>query len=396
MATITNKAIITKAMIDAYHIPLVDTDEELFLYCYKKENDRDDPKCYNLRGIVIDKQQQVVIKGLPYCTELVLDADNNHQEMIDLKTAKMFVSYEGTVIRVFHYAGKWYTSTNKRLNAFSTKWGAVEGSFGDSFATNMRRLFPSLSHEYTENKDFLTAVYNQYMDKEKCYSFLLFPSKAERIVYSGMERILHLETSGPKQQQLEEHFFVEDGSNLSNVQIHTNDWDEVTRIIKETNPYMAQGMLFITEDGRYIKIYNERYFNLYMLRGNVPSIRFRYLELRNMEVAEDFIRLYPEFDWKAMEEDIKGLCFQLHSLYMQKYVRKYQVETNSEYEKALTYINGYYLIHRQPIYPSTVHNIISQKPSILNKLVRKYKWAQKQANITDIEAKIAMIENITG
>lgn len=374
MSDINNASV--KRLIDN-NIPMVDSNDDLRIYCYRKTNKIDE--FHNLRGIVLDNNNNVIVRGLPYCTELTAVNLLDLADKIDITTTKIYNSYEGTIIRVFFHNEKWYTSTNRRLNAFESKWAAKHITFGKTFTFALRKHFPTLSKEYENNVEFLESVYNGYMDKQNVYMFLIQPSIEERIVISGGTNIVwHIQTSR-NQEITDDLFYNEKSECLSSVQIHTTDWDEINNVVMNTDKNVSQGLLLITSSDEYIKVYNNDYDYFQRLRGNVPSIKFRYLNLKGEDNSDDIIAdykdLYPEFDWETLDRNINQICSILHDLYLKKYIQKVNIRDmlNHEYDMALRYyLHAYYRETRHPVTVPVVEYILNHEPVLTNSLLKRF------------------------
>jgi hypothetical protein len=112
-------------------IKLVDSDQEnnLDLFCYLNCKKSDPEFLQKCRGLVFN-EKNLVLKGFPYTQEYT--EDDNKDFDFDISTCLFYKSYEGCLIRIFYFNNKWYTSTNKKLNAFRSKW-ASKKSYGTFF-----------------------------------------------------------------------------------------------------------------------------------------------------------------------------------------------------------------------------------------------------------------------
>jgi len=80
---------------------------------------------------------------------------------------------------------------------------------------------------------------------------------------------------------------------------YDNDWvkravDEILQYVTETNIYELQGIICFCSDNKQLKIMNNEYQELFFARGNEPSIKFRYLQVRmNQRMHTMLCKLYP-------------------------------------------------------------------------------------------------------
>ena len=101
------------------HVHLVDSDEDskLDMFCYVKCDESDNSLLKQCRGVVFNGND-LVMKAFPYTTEY------NHTEVEEISTAlgtfsdwTFYEAYEGALVRLFHFGGKWFVSTHRKLNA---------------------------------------------------------------------------------------------------------------------------------------------------------------------------------------------------------------------------------------------------------------------------------------
>jgi len=70
------------------------------------------------------------------------------------------------------------------------------------------------------------------------------------------------------------------------------------------------------------------------LRGNKPKLQFRYLALRQQEKVRDYLKYYPEAsqEFSAFREQVHGFTRQLHTNYVECYIRKEKPLTEFPYQ----------------------------------------------------------------
>ena len=107
-----------------------DEDNELKIWNYTGDL-KDDGNKY--RGCITDKTNEVICPSLGYTYEYYIDTK---EESVDrfkkLSDWQWFYSTEGTMLRLFHYNGKWRITTHKKLSAFDSRW-SCNLSFGELF-----------------------------------------------------------------------------------------------------------------------------------------------------------------------------------------------------------------------------------------------------------------------
>ena len=126
----------TRSNIEALgtNVRIVDSDPNtgLDLFCYVNCQKTDSSLLQQCRGVVFDKDK-LVLKTFPYTIELSEATDKQEiTNNINLSECEVYDSFEGSIIKMFYYSGKWFVSTNRKLDAFRSKWASRE-SFGFFF-----------------------------------------------------------------------------------------------------------------------------------------------------------------------------------------------------------------------------------------------------------------------
>jgi hypothetical protein len=421
--TLVSKAVIQNQIKKK---PDVDQNNNVSLFCADYDKEVQHPS--NTKGYVFHGDK-LFFQGFPYSTELDLKSFDESQ--INLKNCRIFESHEGTLIRVFNINNIWYTSTNRKLDALKSKWAAKHTTFGQRFAAAIRDIADEdelVDNEFNENnknkinnhnskikeetkkyedfineqncKDsaFLIKIYEKNLDPLKKYMFILKPSEEEKIVCRAepSPTIYHVGTfdkdnvlsfdeevilNGTKVETPKEKFF--------------KDWHELKNSIDNININYHQGYILIQEENdKHYKIINDHYRYLFSVRGNVPSLKFRYLQLRkyssgsikntqvNEEMYESFLNLYNYHnEAMAIEKEIYELSKDLHQKYLLIYVEKKRISDISETENNIlqNIIHKSYLDTRSKTTVSKINDLLTlDKPSTINKLLQEKK--QKNNN----------------
>ena len=129
-ATFTRENIVSQGE----KVRIVDADEDsgLELFCYNRCANEDTEFIKGCRGLVFHGEK-LVMKAFSYADEY------NHVETSVLSELfrefckwSFYTAYEGALLRLFYFSGKWFLSTHRKLNAFRSKWSSRE-SFGALF-----------------------------------------------------------------------------------------------------------------------------------------------------------------------------------------------------------------------------------------------------------------------
>ncbi len=303
-----------QTLIDA-GVPQTDSDGDLSLFCAEFTTPHK-----NYRGVVF-KGEDLLHQGFPYCVERSSGSDNSD---IEFEKCRLFYAHEGTLIRVFHANDKWYTTTNRKLDAMKSKWAAKTETFGTSFA---KAIMDMIDVDEEPTNEFLEKVYDDNLDPKKQYMFLLKHTREEMIVcMPAGYAILHVGTFTEDGFTLDDQVVFGKRPVCKSIEIDIEKTAEMVADFVEYNTFYLenQGILAIHEDGTHYKIFSKEYEMLFNVRGNTPSLRFRYLQIRSdPDMFYLFTeRLYRHFDWRAVEEEISELCEVLQHKYYSIYIRK--------------------------------------------------------------------------
>ena len=166
----------SRKLVDSMNkqVRLVDSDNGLDLFCYIKCDSTDSDVLKKCRGVVFNGDK-VVMNGFPYTYEYTEEDDKIIYDNIEpiFDKCSFYDSHEGSLIRMFHFGGKWYISTNRKLDANKSKWSSTE-SFGHYFKValefevqNNEKLRLSLPKDETvdiiERFQSTLDINNQYM-----------------------------------------------------------------------------------------------------------------------------------------------------------------------------------------------------------------------------------------
>ena len=362
--------------INKGEVKLFDTKEDLCLYSYENCDNTSHSLLKKCRGLIFDNEKNLLMPSFPYVDEYVYQSESktfnefSHEDFErkfgDLKDWFFVPALEGTVIRMFFHSDRWWVCTNKKLDAYKSKWGSTT-SFGEYFEKAISK---------TTGTDF--EIFKNSLEKEKKYIFLLRPNSETRVVskiYTGASEVLHLST-------FNNGVFEYDNLSIGipvNIGLLIDTFSELVDNISTFVPEKSQGVLcFNKKTGEQIKIYNEKYYNMQSLRGNQPSIMFRYLQVRQTFQERDFITLYSEHkeSFDKYENALVNVSTILHYLYIERYVKKNYMELPPEQHYILKQCHSWYLNNRDPhpeikVTREKVLEVVNAQPAtVLNKLIK--------------------------
>ncbi len=299
------------------HVQCVDRDGDLDMFCYDADMDLDRAgrEIQQTRGLIFDGDD-LVVKTFPY-SPMYLGVSHKqyikHYASATVENGKkafsilpkeqyfflqnhwsdclFYPAQEGTLIRVFHHNGKWYFATHRRLNADRCFWGG-KTSFQSIFVNGLRKLYQDEESNDQEILDELT----RRLDPSIVYVFLIKSVWQTRIVSfpDNKEPILLVGTFSRCGNTFDSNF--SDIPNIPSVQrMSFSNISDLYRKVEQMPPEFYQGVLVVTPHGECWKICSYQYLHRYIIRGNVESVKYRYLQLLNYPTFLDtFRQMYPD------------------------------------------------------------------------------------------------------
>jgi hypothetical protein len=361
------------------HVHLVDSDEEnkLDMFCYVKCDERDNELLKQCRGVVFNGDD-IVMKAFPYTYEFDhTDLKGIDSALGDFKNVTFYEAHEGALVRLFNFNGKWFVSTHRKLNAFRSKW-ASRVSFGTSFKN-------ALTAEEESNKVFKDALpegdnilerFQSTLDTDKQYMFLIRNTKDNRIVCSAPDRptVYHVGTFVDGKLVFTEDIKIPVPKKLTFLNV--NDIGEYI----DTISYMdRQGVIGFTDDNRQIKVIHKDYQDLFRARGNEPSIKFRYLQVRmNRNFVNMLYHLYPDMveTFEEYENTLYDIGRSIYNAYVQRFIKKSYVTVPREEFAVISECHSWHLKDRtgNRISLNQVIRVMNkQSPTHLNHMIRRFK-----------------------
>ena len=275
-------------------IKITDDNNLLKIYSYEKNNNIfSDSLPINLecRGIIIN-DDNIIMRNLPFTYEYS-DSDSDIKEKIEIifNNCRFYDSQEGSLIRVFHFNDKWFMSTNRKLDAFKSRWSS-DKSFGTYFVEGIRKIITD-----TDTDGSILERFYSTLNKEKKYLFLLKNSEENRIVCinSSENSIYHIGS------YFNDEFLLDDECMFPHPKEYKTfrDVDTLVNHVKKVDIFNNQGIMCFGPNGYQYKILNSKYLNYFNIRNNEPNIILRYLEIRTDEIKYNkFMYLYSNINYK--------------------------------------------------------------------------------------------------
>ena len=360
----------------------VDKDEQtgldLFCYIHCEPSDSDIRK--KCRGVVFDNNK-LVMKGFPYTIEYT--KINNQQEINDnivsiFNECSFYDAYEGSLIRMFHYNDKWFLSTNRKFDAFKSKWASKE-SFGSFFKKALENEYKNnvkfrSTFDFNPEVDDIIERFQSVLDKKKQYMFLLLNSPENRIVSSAYENPTFFHVGTFIDMELD----MSDDLSIPYPKEHKfSDINDLYDYVEMMDYKKHQGIIVFAPGNLQYKIFNQDYYELYKVRGNEPSIKFRYLQVRMNKKYSDMLHfLYPEYQeaFAEYENYIYTIATDIMNSYIERFIKKNYVTVPVEEFQVVRDCHGWHLSNRfeNKINIDKVIEILNQQPATnINRMIRK-------------------------
>jgi hypothetical protein len=368
-------------------VSMTDSDEEmnLQLFCYVRCGPEDENIVKQCRGIVFNNEN-IVMQAFPYTNELSHTAVDEIEKNIgpNFENCTVFDSYEGTLIRVFNFSGKWFTSTHRKLNAFRSKWSSKE-SFGTSFKRALEfevENNPDLKSALPENEECLIERFQSILDPNKQYMFLVLHNEENRIVCDAPENptLFHVGTFVNNQLVMNEDIYIPRPK-----QHNFTSLKNLVNYVNNINVKNIQGVIIFAPDNKQYKILHSEYLNLFQARGNEPSIKYRYLQVRmNRSLCDILYYLYPNmtYQFEEYENTIYKIAQIIYTCYVNRYIKKQWVTVEVEEFNVMRKCHSLYEADRKNrITLNKVNDILNQQtPTNLNKMIRRFQNEKKINN----------------
>lgn len=329
------------------------------------------------RGVVFENDR-MVYEGVPFTTEIVHDYNNETKNTIETlftkytpEHLKIYNAYEGTLLRLFHFNDKWYITTSKRLDAFKSRWGGKQ-TYGQILCDALRdenRDFArqnGLNSETSTNDDVLRALFTK-LNPRKTYTFLVLSTDENRLVCEGADpTVLHIDP-----------YSDEDLGIVKPTPLNFNNADELLTYVDSIVPLYNQGVMIFAPSNRHYKVLNKKYYELFQLRNNEPSVKYRYLHIRtDTEALQKYVELYPEHKrhFDLYEKVISDIGKRILRSYINRYMLKHFIIVAPQEYYIMRRCHTWHVSdreHNKVTLPKVMEEINNLSPSILNGMIKR-------------------------
>jgi hypothetical protein len=303
-----------------YNIKMVWSNNLLLLNA-NKNSDTSLPAVRQSNGLVVDSDtKQVVCYSFNLMQEYSSDNEQLNNELRsnwrDYTVQRLF---DGTVIRLVYYNNKWCTMTLKSTNAAKVYW---------SSRSSFEELFFSAANNLQLDQSALNTNY--------CYTFILMHPDNQLVVPYNRPNLYLLCT-----------YDLTNNTYVDNTRVNINVSSVPTLTFSTFDALLAEytstdSKLPFTEDtnlgyilvnnrtGERVKMETELYKNAKELKGNVPVVNFRIVELihsSNFEyeqVLRDFVTYFPQYEdnVEKVVKLVKSLPGYLLNVYRKRTMRQ--------------------------------------------------------------------------
>jgi hypothetical protein len=377
-------------------IKATDVDEQTGLtnFCYVNDLKQEDEQfqtnkdlIHGCRGVVFDGQK-IVMKAFSHTdeytqAEMGIVADRfatigggdvkNGMEM-----CRIYEAHEGALIRMFNFKGTWFTTTHRKLNAFKSKWGGSE-SYGSIFKN-------ALKHQISVNKELSDSLsdtsgnffdsFQSGLDPKNQYMFLVRNTNENRLVSIAPDSptMYHVGTfiNGKLDMDVDIKVYKPPSYKFDTV-------ESLQEHLGYVQPAYTPGVIVFCPDNTQFRVSSNVYKNMFDVRGNQPSVKFRYLQVRTDNAYNNTIRvMYPdnvsEFD--EYEQFIHEISKKIHTAYMNRFIHKQYVSVPVGEYQVIRIAHGWFLADREKrrVTINVIRDIVNeQKATSLNLMIKKHK-----------------------
>lgn len=359
------------------NVRVFDRDEVagLKLYCYTECNNDSDRLLKDTRGLVFHGDE-MVMNSFSFCEEYKAGDEKLEGALKDFDKWSFYNSLEGSLLRLFYFNDRWYLSTHHRLDAFKSRWSS-RSSFGQLFVDALKREYEyGLRDMFTlkDDEDIFEAFKNN-LDKTEQYVFLLRNTSQNRIVCDAPDkndpRVYHIATF--KNNVLSTSSIPIGLYIPQPTKLFFNNLDELNNYVNECDTKKYQGVVCFCGT-HCVKVVSSSYSRLFNIRGNQPSVKYRYLEVRNdPKLKEDFVNLYGDMKdtFNEYERNLNNIAKMIHRYYVNRFVRHQYVMVHKAYFKIMSACHTDYKTTGEIItYQKVLDKINCQTASMLNELLK--------------------------
>lgn len=377
-------------IFESMGVKLLDEDPDLSLqlYTYLDCTNNDSIEKKQCRGLIYE-DGKLIVSTFPYSDEY------SHLERKELETKltrmsdwEFFDSFEGTLVRFYCVGGVWKLSTHRKLDAFRSKWSCRK-SFGELFLDGL--MNESVTNDRFQLKvgSTVNEIFEQLgslLNPKRVHTFLIGNNDENRIVCNGNGKLYYIGSFGLGDRD----FLSENPLNFPCPKKREFETlDSLLAYVDQLSYRELQGIFCYNKStATQLKIVHNEYRKLFAVRGNQPSLRYRYLQVRmDRELRERFLNLYPNSkkDFEEYENYLKKVAEYIYNSYVNNFILKKPRVTLPKSEYIV--MQACHAWHkedrdRNKISLEKVMKILnSQSPPVLNGMIKRVKAELESVNL---------------
>jgi hypothetical protein len=241
---------------------------------------------------------------------------------------------DGTVIRLYNYNGKWFTATSRCIDARKSYWSS-DKTFDDMF-------FEIINNSGYNINEFDTCY---------THSFILIHKDNRIVVSHKYNNLIYINRVNniTREEDFTNYFYNENPTRCIRRTKQINSVNGINYKLDDYYQYDKRGVIIKSYDEatNSWKLYQhdfDSYNKIKEIRGNVPLIRIRYLELLNEpEKIELLEKYYPEHKmvFAMIKYSINKLYKEIHNLYYQSHIKhSITIEESHKFYRTLKQLHG--------------------------------------------------------
>lgn len=314
--------------------------KNLYLLVANRESSELSPLQLECNGLILEKETNKIVC---MSQNKFVHINNDNSQINQVEDAKSIYSRfrmeyceDGTVIRLYNYNDTWYTATTRCIDARKSYWSS-DKTFNDMFW----EIFNSSN--YTVDN----------LDKNHTYLFILIHKENRIVVNHKYNNLIYIGriNNETKQEDFTNYFYNEDPRRCIR---RTKNIDVSLVINYPLDDYYLpdkRGVIikFFDNSNNSWKLYQydfNHYTQIKEVRGNVPLIRMRYLELLDQPDKLQILETnYPEctMTFSMIKHCMNKLYKEVHNLYYQSHIKhNITVEESHKLFRTLKQLHGQY------------------------------------------------------
>lgn len=330
------------------------------------------------KGVVFENNKKVM-DAFPRVKSIVVFDNEIVGDLTDDIVAKsaFYDHHEGALIRVYYGNNGWNVSTQKKIDAFRSRWSGST-SFGELWSQAIKLEMEDKPEIFEQSDNHLLAFFKT-LDQEYQYLFIIRHNEDNRIVCKAPENptVYHVGT------HINNVIDPDDDINITKPEKYRFPTvDTLTSHVRSLNSTKVSGCIgaaTVNNRQKWYKIQNKEYSRLEKVRGNEPSLRFRYLQTRlDANLVEDLFMLFPShaniFD--ECEDSIYAIAKYIHRAYMDRFIRRQFITLDREFFTIMRICHDWHKEDRQnnKVDLDKVIDVLNTRyDHVLNKMIRMHK-----------------------